>query len=212
VKNFSFTRTALALTAFCAATGVASATSIFLQQLGPTFSPSSVTVTEPFPTAGDAYTSATNGNGTIPVGGQTAFQYTAGDSVTSSIFLLGGPSVVGLTANWTFQDFLGGGGSETWYVLVNGTLVAQATLPDCSYCGTDFAVTGSVSFADIFPLAGGYQIQLVLQNTVGNGLGSVAWLDGGTTGLDNTTPEPASLLLVGSGMLAFAGILRRKRA
>ena len=212
MKYLSVMRTVLVLTAVCAATGVASATSIFLQQLGPTFNPPSVTVTEPFPTAGNAYTSATNGNGTIPVGGQTAFQWTAGDSVTSSIFLLGGPSVVGLTANWTFQDFLGGGGSETWYVLVNGTAVAQATLSDCNYCGTDFAVTGSVSFADILPVAGGYQVQLVLQNTLAGGLGSVAWLDGGTTGLDNTTPEPASLLLVGSGMLAFAGILRRKRA
>lgn len=211
MKNFSFMRTALVVTAFCAAAGVASATSIFLQQLGPAFSPSSVTVSVPFPTAGDAYTSATNGNGVIPVGGQTASQWTTGDSVTSSIFVLGGPSVVGLTANWSFLDNLGGA-TETWFVYVNGTAVASTILPDCSYCGTDLNVTGSVSFADIFPVAGGYQIQLILQNTVGAGLGSVAWLDGGTTGLDVTTPEPTSLLLVGSGMLAFAGILRRKRA
>ena len=50
---------------------------------------STVTVDEPFPTAGDAYCSATNGCGTIPAGGQTAFQWTTGDFVISSIFMPG---------------------------------------------------------------------------------------------------------------------------
>lgn len=215
MTKFGVMRTGLAVTAFCAVTGVASATSVYLQPLSgmtPINAGGFVTVTEPFPTAGDAYTSATDGNGVIPVGGQTAYQWTAGDSVTSSLFILGGPTVVGLSANWTYQDVIGGGNSETWFVYVNGVAVAEAVLPDCSFCGTDFTVAGSVSFADILPVGGGYTVQLVLQNTLPFGGGSVAWLDGGTTGLDNTTPEPASMLLVGSGMLAFAGLLRRKRA
>src|SRR5437764_10507648 len=87
-----------------------------------------VTVNEPFPTAGDNYCSATNGCGTIPNGGQTAFMWTAGDFVISSVFVLATQSVTDLTANWQYQDFLGNGNTETWFVLLNGIAVAQTTL------------------------------------------------------------------------------------
>ncbi len=70
-------------------------------------------------------------------------------------------------------------------------------------------VTGTVNFADIAPVAGGYQVELVLQNTVPFGGGSVAWLDGGITGL-SYTPEPGSMVLFGSGVIGLAGLLRRK--
>jgi PEP-CTERM motif len=170
-----------------------------------------VNVNEPFPTAGDAYCSATNGCGTIPVGGQTAFQWTAGDYVISSIFTLPTTSVTDLTANWNFQDFLGGGNTETWYVYLNGTAVAQAILPDDNYNGDILNVSGTVNFADIAPVAGGYQVELVLQNTVPFGGGSVAWLDGGITGLSySPVPEPGSMLLFGSGVIGLAGLLRKK--
>jgi hypothetical protein len=172
-----------------------------------------VNVNEPFPTAGDAYCSATNGCGTIPAGGQTAFQWTAGDYVISSIFTLPTTSVTDLTANWSFQDFLGGGNTETWYVYLNGTAVAQAILPDDSYNGDILTVTGTVNFAGVAPVAGGYQVELVLQNTVPFGGGSVAWLDGGITGLSynvSTVPEPSSMLLFGSGAIGLASLLRRK--
>ncbi len=173
--------------------------------LGPT------TTNVPFPTAGDAYCSATNGCGTIPAGGQTAFQWTAGDYVISSIFTLPTTSVTDLTANWSFQDYLGNGNTETWYVYLNGTAVAQAILPDDGYNGDILTVTGTVNFADVAPVAGGYQVELVLQNTVPFGGGSVAWLDGGITGLSYTpVPEPGSMLLFGSGVIGFAGLLRRK--
>lgn len=170
-----------------------------------------VNVNEPFPTAGDAYCSATNGCGNIPAGGQTAFQWTAGDYVISSVFTLPTSSVTDLTANWSFQDYLGNGSTETWYVYLNGTAVAQATLPDDSYNGDILTVTGTVNFAGIAPVAGGYQVELVLQNTVPFGGGSAAWLDGGITGLSYTpTPEPGSLMLLGSGVIGVAGLLRRK--
>jgi hypothetical protein len=172
-----------------------------------------VNVNEPFPTAGDAYCSATNGCGTIPAGGQTAFQWTTGDFVISSIFVLPTASVTDLTANWNFQDFLGGGNTETWVALVNGVPVAMATLPDDNFMGDILNVSGTVTFAGIGPVAGGYQVELVLQNTVPFGGGSVAWLDGGITGLSyNTTtvPEPGSMVLFGSGIVGLAGLLRRK--
>jgi hypothetical protein len=165
-----------------------------------------------FPTAGDAYCSATDGCGTIPAGGQTAFQWTTGDYVISSVFTVPTNSVTDLTANWSFQDELANGFSETWYVYVNGVAVAQAVLPGCNYCGTIFPITGTVVFSGIAPVGGGYQVELILQNTIPGGDGSVAWEDGGITGLSYTssTPEPSSLILLGSGVLTLAGTLRRK--
>ena len=122
-------------------------------------------------------------------------------------------SVTDLTADWTFQDFLGGGNTETWFALVNGVAVAQVVLPDCNYCGNYGTVTGTVNFADIGPVNGGYQITLVLQNTVPLGGGSAAWTDGGITGLSYqqaVVPEPSSLLLIGTGVIGLAGTLRRR--
>lgn len=194
-------------------TGVASATmQSHLIGIGSHFDPNDPVTNVPFPTAGDAYCSATNGCGTIPVGGQTGFQWTAGDFVQSAIFAVPTDSVTDITANWIFQDYLNGS-TETWFVYVNGVVVAGAVLPDCGGCGSYETVTGTVTFAGIAPLNGGYQIELVLQNTVPGGEGSVAWADGGITGLSyGGTPEPSSLLLFGSGIAGLAGMLRRKLA
>jgi len=200
----------------CVAVGVASASSVNLVSKfsGSPITPTTVVnVDEPFPTAGDAYCSFTNGCGTIPSGGGTGFQWTAGDYVISSIFVLPTNSVTDLTANWNFQDFLGGGNTETWYVYVNGVAVAQAILPDDAYNGDILNVSGTVNFAGIGPVGGGYQVELVLQNTVPFGGGSVSWLDGGITGLSynqTTVPEPSSMLLLGSGVIGLAGLMRRK--
>jgi len=170
------------------------------------------TVDEPFPTAGDSYCGSNN-CGTIPAGGQTDFMWTAGNFVESSIFVLATNSVTDLTANWQYQDFLGDGNTETFFVMLNGTPVAQVTLPDDGFNGDILTVTGTVTFAGVAPLNGGYQVDLVLQNTVPLGGGSVAWLDGGITGLsfnNGQTPEPSSLLLMGSGLLGLVGVARRR--
>ena len=213
MKSQSLRSVALLVTLCFLAVGMASANSS-LQSFphGPSLAGNTVTQV-PFPHAGDAYCSATDGCGTIPAGGQTAFQWTAGDFVISSIFVLPTTSVTDLSANWSFQDFLGNGNTETWFVYVNSVAVAQTTLPDDAYNGDILNVSGTVNFAGISPFAGGYQVELVLQNTVPFGGGSVAWLDGGTTDLSystSTTPEPGSMVLFGSGVIGLVGLLRRK--
>jgi hypothetical protein len=216
MKNQSLRRVALLVALCFLAVGMASANNIsILSKFSPSplTSASVVNVNEPFPTAGDAYCSATNGCGTIPAGGQTASMWTTGDFVISSIFVLNTNSVTDLTADWSVQDFLGNGNTETWFALVNGVTVAQVVLPDDAFNGDILNITGTVNFAGIAPVGGGYQVELVLQNTVPFGGGSAAWLDGGITGLSynvNTTPEPGTIVLFGSGAIGLAGLLRRK--
>jgi hypothetical protein len=163
-----------------------------------------------FPAAGDAYC-GTNQCGTVGSGGQTDYMWTAGNYVLSSIFVLPTDSVTDLTANWTYWRNLGGGNNETWNVYLNNVNVGSVSLADCNYCQSDQTVTGTFDFSDIAPVSGGYQVELILQNTVPGGGGAVAFLDGGTTGLsyDTGVPEPGSMLLLGSGIL-FAGLVRRK--
>ena len=168
--------------------------------------------TVPFPTAGNAYCSASNGCGTIASGGTTAPQWTAGDYVLSSVFVLPTTSVTGLTENWQVQDYLGdpgtGPNTETWSIFINGTQVGSVLVPDDSYNGDTLTFTDSFTFAGIAPVGGGYQLELMLQNTVPFGGGSVVWLDGGTTQLTYAAaavPEPGIMMLLGTSVLGVAG-------
>jgi hypothetical protein len=215
MKNLSLRNVAL-VAALCFLTvGMASANSTTFSKLsntGPVTTLGTQVTNVPFPAAGDFYVSD-NGNGNIAVGGQTGYMWTAGDYVISPIFVLRTTDVTDLTANWIFQDYLGNGNNEMFSVLVNGMQVATATIFDCNYCGTYSTVTGTVNFASIGPLLGGYQVELLLQNTVPSGGGAVAWADGGITGLSyntSTVPEPGSMILFGSGVVGLAGLLRRK--
>ncbi|MGC2112294.1 MAG: PEP-CTERM sorting domain-containing protein [Candidatus Korobacteraceae bacterium] len=165
---------------------------------------------QPFPAAGDQYCSASNGCGTIPAGGQSDFLWTTGDFVESAVFTIPGSlGVIGISTNFSYQDFLGNGNTETWLIYLNGVQVGSGVLPDDGYNGDIFKLITSNNFSAIAPVAGGYQLELVLQNTVPFGGGSVAWLDGGTAELD-FIPEPGVLALLGSGLVTFGGLYYRK--
>ena len=171
-------------------------------------------VDELFPTAGDNYCSATNGCGTLPAGGMTAFMWTAGDYVISPVFDTGQPSINSLSYDFDIYDILGGGNNETVAYKVNGMQIGTITVNDCNYCGNNVEFTGTFNFASIAAQNGGYQLELELMNTIPGGGGSIAFDDGGMATLTNssggTVPEPSSILLFGSGVLGFAGLLRRK--
>ena len=213
MKKTSLLSAALLVTLCLATTGIANAANVNLYALQHVSSVTpDVFFNGNFPTAGDAYCSATNGCGTIPAGGATAPMWTAGDWVVSADFLNTGiTSATDLSVNTLVTDFLGQEDEIVWY-LVNGTPVAQADIPGCNFCQITGTISGTVNFADIPPDAnGGYQIEILLTNTIAGGDGSIWFNDGGTFQLSGTaTPEPGSMVLLGSGVLGLAGILRRK--
>ncbi|MGB7556308.1 MAG: PEP-CTERM sorting domain-containing protein [Candidatus Korobacteraceae bacterium] len=170
-------------------------------------------VPEPFPSVGDNYCSATNGCGTLPAGGMTAFMWTTGDYVQSPVFNTGQSSINSLSYDFMVYDVLGGGNNETVGYFVNGTEVGSIVVPDCNYCGQNMEFSGTFSFGSIGEQGGGFQLEMILQNTIPPGGGSIAFDDGGSATLSGgsaTTPEPGSIVLFGSGLLGLAGILRRK--
>jgi hypothetical protein len=211
MKNVTLRSIAMVALLCVIAVGLASASPISTNLIGMSApGPKAVTTTFiSFPAAGDAYCGSNN-CGTLTAGGETDYMWTAGNFVQSASFSLANGPIIGLSANWTYENFIGNGNSELWYVFINNTPVAWFIAPDDNYNGDIFTVSGSVSFAPYtVPLASSYNVSLVLQNSLGLGNGSIGWFDGGVTGI-TTVPEPGSLMLLGSGVVGLAGLLRRK--
>lgn len=173
--------------------------------------------TVPFPSNNTFYCSQTNppcdfmGNN----GGLTQPMWTTGDFITETFFF-SDTYVNDLTANWGVVDDFGGLPGAVYQndVYINGVWVGYFFLDDCNYCKTLYTVTGTVDFAPIYGY-GAYNLTIELAQTTPPGLGS-EWFSvlnsagEPSTAIFSPTPEPSSILLLGSGLLGIVSVVRRK--
>jgi len=101
-----------------------------------------------------------------------------------------------------------------------GAFTAQVTALDCSahalysqvFSGTSTATAdGSALFVGIGDTSGANICSVAISTTDVNGFNSFAIDQVTFTDKTFTTPEPSSLVLIGSGLLALVGMKRRKR-
>jgi hypothetical protein len=181
-----------------------------------------------------AYHGTSNPPGfSIPAGGidvtpittplNPGFQWSAGWHVSTSSGVLSQDSLFQFTVNSSSANItdvslsIGGAGfSGTGSVTVDETVCLGATFPACSGGTVKTlevfdSIDGTKTFDEI-SFAGVSEVDVqkdVLIDAGTNGSASLSLLTNQFSE-QGTTPEPASILLFGSGALALAGVLRRK--
>ena len=175
-------------------------------------------VTVNFPSDNTYYCSHTQGCGYIGNnGGLSAHMRTAGDYITET-FTTGQLWVNGGIAHFGIVDNFGGNPGAYYHneVYINGVDVGGFKLYDCGYCDTLMTWNSNPGYWAPIVGNGVYTLKVVLQDSAAQGNGSewfsVLTSDGSaSTGTLFATPEPTSLILLSSGFVGLAGVLRRRR-
>jgi hypothetical protein len=146
-------------------------------------------------------------------GGQTAPFFTSGDFVTE-IFATGQTTISGLSYDFFLIDDFGGNAGAQYQnnIYINNTLVGSFLVPDCNFCQTHMEFSGSLNFGTLEG-DGTYALSIVLGQSAPAGDGNEIFVaPGSATLISNagTTPEPGTLVLMGSGVLGLAGWARRR--
>ena len=135
--------------------------------------------------------------------------YTAGDFVTE-IFFTGQQSVQSLSYDFSLINGFGGnpGNSYENDVYINNMLVGSFLVPDCAFCNSQQEYKGQFNFS---PLEGDgtYALSIILGVNVPADGGNEIFLAPGSATLGDV-PEPGTLVLLGSGALGLAGVVRRR--
>lgn len=142
-------------------------------------------------------------------GHQSQSLFTSGDFVTETFFT-GQQSIGSLSYDFFVQNNFGGndGHSYSNEIFINGTQVGSFLVPDCGSCGETQEYLGTFSFS---PLQGegAYTLSIVLGENVPLGDGNEIFLAPGSATLGDV-PEPGTIVLLGSGALGLAGVMRRR--
>jgi len=135
--------------------------------------------------------------------------FTSGDFVTE-IFFTGQQSIASVSYDFFLINNLGNNPGYSYQndLFVNDVLIGSFLVPDCGYCGSTQEYKGTFNFS---PLEGDgtYALSIVLGENVPGGDGNETFLAPGSVALSDV-PEPGSLVLLGSGALGVAGMLRRR--